>query len=62
MTRTALPHLSDENLILDTDSYKSSHFLQYPPAPHGCSRTWNRAAGAIRSPAFSGCNTFWTVI
>lgn len=31
-TRTApLPHLSDENLILDTDSYKSSHFLQYPP-------------------------------
>ncbi|MFC5849751.1 nicotinate phosphoribosyltransferase [Deinococcus petrolearius] len=24
-------HLSDQNLILDTDSYKSSHFLQYPP-------------------------------
>lgn len=23
-------HLSDTNLILDTDSYKSSHFLQYP--------------------------------
>ncbi|GHF53241.1 nicotinamide phosphoribosyltransferase [Deinococcus metalli] len=23
-------HLSDDNLILDTDSYKSSHFLQYP--------------------------------
>lgn len=23
-------HLSDHNLILDTDSYKSSHFLQYP--------------------------------
>lgn len=23
--------LSDFNLILDTDSYKSSHFLQYPP-------------------------------
>lgn len=23
--------LSDLNLILDTDSYKSSHFLQYPP-------------------------------
>ncbi|WP_102127756.1 nicotinate phosphoribosyltransferase [Deinococcus planocerae] len=26
-----LPHLDDQNLILDTDSYKSSHFLQYPP-------------------------------
>ncbi|BDP40670.1 nicotinate phosphoribosyltransferase [Deinococcus aetherius] len=25
-----LPHLDDQNLILDTDSYKSSHFLQYP--------------------------------
>ncbi|GBF07132.1 pre-B cell enhancing factor-related protein [Deinococcus aerius] len=25
-----LPHLDDLNLILDTDSYKSSHFLQYP--------------------------------
>ncbi|PNY81816.1 nicotinate phosphoribosyltransferase [Deinococcus koreensis] len=24
------PLLSDDNLILDTDSYKSSHFLQYP--------------------------------
>lgn len=23
--------LSDQNIILDTDSYKSSHFLQYPP-------------------------------
>ena len=23
--------LSDANIILDTDSYKSSHFLQYPP-------------------------------
>lgn len=23
-------HLSDHNLILDTDSYKSSHYLQYP--------------------------------
>lgn len=23
--------LSDHNIILDTDSYKSSHFLQYPP-------------------------------
>ncbi len=26
-TRTPL---NDDNLILDTDSYKSSHFLQYP--------------------------------
>ena len=26
-----LAPLSDDNLILDTDSYKSSHFLQYPP-------------------------------
>jgi nicotinamide phosphoribosyltransferase len=24
-------NLSDSNIILDTDSYKSSHFLQYPP-------------------------------
>ena len=24
-------NLSDTNIILDTDSYKSSHFLQYPP-------------------------------
>ena len=24
-------HLSDHNIILDTDSYKASHFLQYPP-------------------------------
>jgi nicotinamide phosphoribosyltransferase len=24
-------NLSDHNIILDTDSYKSSHFLQYPP-------------------------------
>ena len=31
MTRTIPAHLSDDNLILDTDSYKSSHFLQYPP-------------------------------
>src|SRR4051812_1528906 len=23
--------LSDTNIILDTDSYKASHFLQYPP-------------------------------
>jgi nicotinamide phosphoribosyltransferase len=23
--------LNDDNIILDTDSYKSSHFLQYPP-------------------------------
>ncbi|MFT2721058.1 nicotinate phosphoribosyltransferase [Deinococcus sp. A31D244] len=29
MTTTRTP-LSDDNLILDTDSYKSSHFLQYP--------------------------------
>ena len=29
MTRPA--PLNDDNLILDTDSYKSSHFLQYPP-------------------------------
>lgn len=27
----SLPPLDDHNLILDTDSYKSSHFLQYPP-------------------------------
>ncbi|AWN23868.1 nicotinate phosphoribosyltransferase [Deinococcus irradiatisoli] len=26
--------LSDNNIILDTDSYKSSHFLQYPPGTH----------------------------
>ncbi|GAA5513597.1 hypothetical protein Dcar01_02338 [Deinococcus carri] len=26
----SLPPLDDRNLILDTDSYKSSHFLQYP--------------------------------
>lgn len=26
-----LPLLDEQNLILDTDSYKSSHFLQYPP-------------------------------
>ncbi|WP_309572336.1 nicotinate phosphoribosyltransferase [Deinococcus sp.] len=30
MTSIHPPHLSDDNLILDTDSYKSSHFLQYP--------------------------------
>jgi nicotinamide phosphoribosyltransferase len=23
--------INDNNIILDTDSYKSSHFLQYPP-------------------------------
>ncbi|MDB5045967.1 MAG: nicotinate phosphoribosyltransferase, partial [Deinococcus sp.] len=27
---TPLHLLADDNLILDTDSYKSSHFLQYP--------------------------------
>jgi len=26
-----MTHLSDTNIILDTDSYKASHFLQYPP-------------------------------
>lgn len=31
MTSTHPRHLSDDNLILDTDSYKSSHHLQYPP-------------------------------
>lgn len=30
MTTTKTIPLSDDNLILDTDSYKSSHFLQYP--------------------------------
>ena len=24
-----------DNLIMDTDSYKSSHFLQYPPHTEG---------------------------
>lgn len=28
--QTTTVKLSDDNLILDTDSYKSSHFLQYP--------------------------------
>ncbi len=33
MTVTEAPviHLSDHNIILDTDSYKASHYLQYPP-------------------------------
>jgi nicotinamide phosphoribosyltransferase len=26
-----MTHIADNNIILDTDSYKSSHFLQYPP-------------------------------
>ncbi|WP_425145417.1 nicotinate phosphoribosyltransferase [Deinococcus sp.] len=26
-----MTQLADDNIILDTDSYKSSHFLQYPP-------------------------------
>jgi nicotinamide phosphoribosyltransferase len=26
-----MTNLSDANIILDTDSYKSSHFMQYPP-------------------------------
>ncbi|WP_412028137.1 nicotinate phosphoribosyltransferase [Deinococcus yunweiensis] len=30
MTTTKTIPLTDDNLILDTDSYKSSHFLQYP--------------------------------
>ncbi len=31
MTATMTHHISDANGILDTDSYKSSHHLQYPP-------------------------------
>jgi len=29
-TRAPLARISDDNIILDTDSYKASHFLQYP--------------------------------
>ena len=42
------------NLILDTDSYKSSHFLQYPPHTSGMYSYFESRGGRYGSTVFFG--------
>ena len=42
------------NLILDTDSYKSSHFLQYPPNTSGMYSYFESRGGRYGSTVFFG--------
>ncbi len=43
-----------ENLILDTDSYKSSHFLQYPPGTSSMFAYFESRGGEYNSVLFFG--------
>ena len=44
----------DENLILNTDSYKASHYLQYPPGTTGMFSYMESRGGAYPSTVFFG--------
>lgn len=46
--------LSDSNIILDTDSYKSSHFLQYPPTMTRMMSYLESRGGAYPATRFFG--------
>lgn len=46
--------MSDYNLILDTDSYKSSHFLQYPPGTSSLFAYFENRGGSYGQVMFFG--------
>ena len=46
--------MSDYNLILDTDSYKSSHFLQYPPSTSSLFAYFENRGGPYGQVMFFG--------
>lgn len=45
-----------DNLLLNTDSYKASHWLQYPPGTDARFSTWNRAVACTTRPRSSACS------
>lgn len=49
--------LNDRNIILDTDSYKSSHFLQYPSGTTRLFSYLESRGGKYPRRASSACST-----
>ena len=45
------------NMLLNTDSYKPSHWLQFPRTPRGSTTTWSPAAGGTTAPCSSGSSS-----
>lgn len=45
-----------DNLLLNTDSYKASHWLQYPPGTDASFSMSNRAVGSTSRPCSSVCS------
>ena len=51
-------HAFLDNLILNTDSYKASHFLQYPPGTEEISAYVESRGGRFPHFAFFGLQAF----